>query len=148
MVFLFLLKSISTMKKIIYLSALLAFQFGFTQETVTFVVNKTEKDTLIYDSKAIEVKPEYPGGLKEFYSFIGKNFMVPNVKNLQGKIIVSFVVEKDGSLGSIKVLKDIGYGTEAEAIRVLNLSEKWTPAFQNGQTVRCFFVLPISIETK
>ena len=100
----------------------------------------------IYNAAGVEVKPEFPGGMKEFYSFIAKNFRAPDVAGLKGKIILAFVVDKDGSLTDIKVLRDVGFGSSAEAMRVLGLSPKWIPAQQNGQFVRCSFILPINIE--
>lgn len=106
-----------------------------------------EEDNNIYNSAGIEVKPEYPGGLGKFYSFIKNNYQAPEEEGLKGKVIVSFVVEKDGTLTDIKVLKDIGYGTGAEAIRVLKKSARWTPAEQNGKRVRCSYQIPIAIET-
>ena len=106
-----------------------------------------EEDNAIYNSAGIEVKPEYPGGLPKFYNFIKNNYQAPEEEGLKGKVIVSFVVEKDGSLTDIKVLKDIGYGTGAEAIRVLKKCAKWTPAEQNGKKVRCSYQIPIAIET-
>jgi Gram-negative bacterial TonB protein C-terminal len=102
----------------------------------------------IYNVSGVETKPEFTGGINNFHQFIGNNFKVPEVKNLAGKIIVQFVIEKDGTVTDIKVLKDIGYGTEDEAIRVLKLSPNWIPAQQNGKLVRCQFVLPISIKLK
>jgi periplasmic protein TonB len=102
---------------------------------------------IIYNSSGVEVQPIFPGGMKEFYHFIGKNYKTPDIAGLKGKVLISFIIEKDGSITDIKVLKDIGYGTGNEATRVLNLSPKWTPAEQNGKTVRCAYVLPIAIET-
>lgn len=103
-----------------------------------------EEDNNIYNSAGIEVKPDFPGGLAKFYNFIKNNYNAPE-EDIQGKVIVSFVVEKDGSLTDVKVLKDIGYGTGAEALRVLRKSPRWTPAEQNGKKVRCSFQMPISI---
>ena len=96
----------------------------------------------------VEVKPEFNGGLHAFYKFISKNFRVPDVSGLNGKVIIAFVVDKDGTLSDLHILKDIGYGTGAEAIRVLKLtSGKWTPALQKGVPVRCSYTLPITIKT-
>ena len=92
-----------------------------------------EEDNNIYNTAGIEVKPDFPGGLEKFYKFIGKNFQVPEEEGLKGKIFVTFVVEKDGSLTDIKVLRDIGYGTGKEAIRVLKSCPKWNPGEQNGK---------------
>lgn len=107
-----------------------------------------EVDDQIYNTAGIEVKPDFPGGIDKFYKFIGKNYRVPEESGLKGKVFVSFVVEKDGSLTDIKVLRDIGYGTGKEAIRVLKSCPKWTPGEQNGKKVRVLYSLPISIESQ
>ena len=106
-----------------------------------------EEDNAIYNTAGIEVKPDFPGGLEKFYKFIGKNFQVPEEDGLKGKIFVTFVVEKDGSLTDIKVLRDIGYGTGKEAIRVLKSCPRWNPGEQNGKKVRVLYSLPISIQS-
>lgn len=106
-----------------------------------------EEDNNIYNTAGIEVKPDFPGGLDKFYKFIGKNFQVPEEEGLKGKVFVTFVVEKDGSLTDIKVLRDIGYGTGKEAIRVLKSCPKWNPGEQNGKKVRVLYSLPISIQS-
>lgn len=106
-----------------------------------------EEDNNIYNTAGIEVKPDFPGGLEKFYKFIGKNFQVPEEDGLKGKIIVTFVVEKDGSLTDIKVIRDIGYGTGKEAIRVLKSCPRWNPGEQNGKKVRVLYSLPISIQS-
>lgn len=96
----------------------------------------------------VEKKPTFQGGLQKFYEFIGQNFKVPDVKNLEGQVMTQFIVETDGSLSEIKVLKDIGHGTGDEAIRVLKSSPKWNPGEQDGKPVRVLYSLPISIKTK
>jgi hypothetical protein len=106
-----------------------------------------EEDNTIYNTLNIEVKPDFPGGLEKFYKFIGNNFQVPEEEELKGKIFVTFIVEKDGSLTDIKVLRDIGYGTGKEAIRVLKSCPKWYPGEQNGKKVRVLYSLPISIQS-
>lgn len=106
-----------------------------------------EEDNNIYNTAGIEVKPDFPGGLEKFYKFVGKNFQVPEEDGLKGKIFVTFVVEKDGSLTDIKVLRDIGYGTGKEAIRVLKSCPKWNPGEQNGKKVRVLYSLPITIQS-
>jgi hypothetical protein len=107
--------------------------------------NKVKDDTTIYISAVVDVQPEFIGGMPKWYSFLQENFKAPDVPGLNGKVIISFVVEKDGSLVDIKVLRDVGYGTGDEAIRIMKLSPNWTPAQQNGATVRCSFVQTISI---
>jgi protein TonB len=104
-----------------------------------------EEDNTIYNSAGIEVKPEFPGGMAKFYKFIENNYNVPS-ESPGGKVFIQFVVEKDGSLTDIKILRDIGHGTGKEAERVLRKSPKWTPAEQNGKKVRCSYQLPITLQ--
>ncbi|MCX6184488.1 MAG: energy transducer TonB [Flavobacterium sp.] len=106
-----------------------------------------EEDNSIYNTAGIEVKPDFPGGIEKFYKFVGKNYQVPEEEGLKGKVFVSFVVEKDGSLTDIKVIRDIGYGTGKEAIRVLKSCPKWNPGEQNGKKVRVLYSLPINIQS-
>ncbi|OYQ45077.1 energy transducer TonB [Flavobacterium aurantiibacter] len=106
--------------------------------------SKVVEDNTVYN--AVEVKPDFPGGMKKFYEFIQNNFNVPEGLETSGKIYVQFVVEKDGSLTDIKVLRDIGSGTKAETMRVLKKCPKWKPGVQNGKNVRVLYSLPISIQ--
>ncbi|MTH16878.1 energy transducer TonB [Flavobacterium sp. LC2016-01] len=106
-----------------------------------------EEDNQVYNTAGIEVKPDFPGGIDKFYKFVGNNYKTPEEEGLKGKVYVTFVVEKDGSLTDIKVLRDIGYGTGAEAIRVLKKCPKWTPGEQNGKKVRVLYSLPITIQS-
>ena len=106
-----------------------------------------EEDNNIYNTAGIEVKPDFPGGMQKFYNFISKNFQTPEEEGLSGKIFVTFVVEKDGSLTDIKVLRDIGYGTGKEALRVLKSCPRWNPGEQNGKKVRVLYSLPITIQS-
>ena len=106
-----------------------------------------EEDNGIYNTAGIEVKPDFPGGLEKFYKFVGNNYRTPEEDGLKGKVFVTFVVEKDGSLTDIKVIRDIGYGTGKEAIRVLKSSPKWNPGEQNGKKVRVLYSLPITIQS-
>jgi len=65
-------------------------------------------------------------------------------KNIQGKVFITFVVEKDGSLTDIKIVRGIGGGCDEEAVRVMKMSPKWNPGTQNNHTVRVFYTTPIS----
>lgn len=107
--------------------------------------SKIVEDNSIYT--AVQVKADFPGGMGKFYEFVRKNYKTPEEEGLNGKVLVQFVVEKDGTLTDIKVLRDLGHGTGAEAIRVLKKVPKWKPAIQNGRAVRSLFSLPISIST-
>jgi protein TonB len=108
--------------------------------------NEVLGDNDIYDK--VETRPEFPGGIQAFYDFVAKNYRAPNVKGLKGKVFVQFVIEKDGSLSDIKVLRDIGHGTRKEAIRVLKKSPKWIPAEKDGKKVRVLYSFPITINSQ
>ena len=101
----------------------------------------------MYNTAGVDVRPEYPGGMDEFRNFIAKNYRTPDVKGLAGKVFITFIIEKDGRVSDIKVIRDIGYGTGKEAIRVLKNCEKWSPGEQNGKKVRVLYSIPISIRT-
>ena len=74
---------------------------------------------------------------------------MPENEVLNGKVFVTFVVEKDGSISDIKVIRDMGYGTGKEAIRVIkSCPVKWNPGEQNGKKVRMLFSLPIKLVTE
>ncbi|MES2575935.1 MAG: energy transducer TonB [Bacteroidota bacterium] len=142
------MKKLSLLFSVLFIS----FSFGQTKENETTVKKpSTVKEDNIYDydmlysTEGVEVKPEFPGGITKFYAFVAKNYKMPEEKGLKGKVYVTFVVEKDGSLTDIKILRDIGYGTGKETIRVLQLSPKWIPGVHNGRKVRCLYTLPITL---
>lgn len=127
------------MKKILFIAvAIFAFQIVSAQETTN------DSNDPVYNTVGIDKKPEFPEGIDAFYGFVGKNFIVPYAA-LKGKVYVTFIIEKDGSISNIKVLRDLGHGTGAEAIRVLSICPKWIPGEKNGQKVRCLYSLPITI---
>lgn len=106
-----------------------------------------EDPNAVVSFAAVEKLPAFPGGEAAFGNYLSKNIRYPPVakeNNTQGRVIVSFVVEKDGSLTDIKVLRDIGGGCGAEAIRVLTKSPHWTPGIQNGKKVRVAYTMPIN----
>jgi protein TonB len=106
-----------------------------------------EEDNSVHSLAGIEVKPDFPGGIDKFYKYVGNNYRAPEEEGLKGKVYVTFVVEKDGSLTDIKVVRDIGFGTGKEAIRVLKACPKWNPGEQNGKKVRVLYSLPITIQS-
>jgi beta-lactamase regulating signal transducer with metallopeptidase domain len=100
-----------------------------------------------YPLHEVDVKPEFPDGIVKFYQFIGQNYKAPTEPNLKGKILITFVVEKDGSLSEINSIKDIGFGTGEEAVRVIKLSPKWIPGKKDGIAVKVSYSLPITIHS-
>lgn len=96
-------------------------------------------DNKVYDFVSIEKQPEFPGGIAKFYGYLSKAIQYPPMaqeNNVQGKVFLSFVVEKDGKLTDITVTRGLGSGTDQEAIRVLKASPRWNPGIQNGKPVR------------
>ncbi|MEH3113370.1 TonB family protein [Pedobacter terrae] len=108
---------------------------------------KSENKGEVYDFVSIEKQPEFPGGITKFYKYVGSNIKYPKVaqdNNIQGKVFLCFVVEKDGSLSDIQVTRGLGSGTDEEAIRVLKESPKWNPGIQNGSAVRVKYNININ----
>lgn len=101
----------------------------------------------VFDFVSIETAPSFPGGMDKFYKYLAGNVKFPAeaVKNnIQGKVFLSFIVEKTGELNDIQVVKSLGYGTDEEAVRLLSNSPKWTPGIQNGKAVRVKYHIPIN----
>ena len=97
----------------------------------------------------VEKSPEFPGGNDSLYAFIGRNIKYPEMakKNkIEGRVFVTFVIEKDGQISSAKILRDIGGGCGEEAIRMVNSMPKWKPGTQRGNPVRVQFNLPIMFQ--
>ena len=95
----------------------------------------------------VEQMPEFPGGVNKLLDFISQNLQYPASAMescIQGRIIVQFVIEKDGSVSNIKVIRGIEPACDAEAVRVVKLMPKWTPGKQNGEPVRCEYTLPVT----
>ena len=102
------------------------------------------------DDKAfehVEKMPVFPGGDMAMMEFLSKNIKYPveaQKKELQGRVVVSFVVEKDGSLSDVKVAKSVDPQLDEEALRVVKSMPNWTPGMHNGKTVRVKYYVPIT----
>ncbi|RVT74965.1 hypothetical protein EOD40_12390 [Flavobacterium sufflavum] len=130
------------MKNYLFLFLCLLTQNLFSQENVDKKALKKE----YFTTAEIDVKPEFPGGGEKMYSFIAKNYKIPESKEkIIGKIYIVFIVETDGSILDVKITKDIGHGTGEEAIRVIKMFPKWKPGEKNGEKVRVQYQIPISI---
>ena len=104
-------------------------------------------DDSVYNK--VEVMAEYPGGFEKMSEFLGKNIVYPEEakeKNIQGTVLISFVIEKNGKITNAKVVRGIGGGCDEEALRVVNAMPKWKPGKQNGKNVRVQFALPIKFK--
>lgn len=112
------------------------------------VIEEEEKPYLI-----VEDPPSFPGGEEAMMAFIGKNITYPPLakeNGIEGRVVLSFVVGKDGSIdpGSIKVLKKLGWGCEEEAVKVVQKMPGWKPGKQNGRAVPVQFNLPIVFQLR
>lgn len=96
-----------------------------------------------------EQMPEFPGGMKELLKFLQDNLKYPEnamKNNVQGRVIVQFVVEKDGTLTEFKVARSVDPDLDAKALRVLQTMPKWKPGMQRGKIVRVKFTVPVSFK--
>ena len=105
-------------------------------------VEKTEK---AFD--VVEQMPQYPGGPAALMQFLAQNIRYPEEAHkagVQGRVIVSFVVETDGSISEAKAVKSVSSELDAEALRVINCMPNWIPGRQNGEAVRVKYVVPVT----
>ncbi len=99
----------------------------------------------IYDQ--VETMPEFPGGVGKLMEYVAMNVRYPKdaeEKNIQGRVIATFIVEKDGSITSAKIVRSIDPALDAEALRVINGMPNWKPGTQKGEPVRVKCTIPIS----
>jgi len=99
--------------------------------------------------QSVEVEPSFPGGMAAFLRYVQKNYRYPTravAEGVKGKVILTFIVERDGSLTDIKIIRDLQFGTGEEAVRLLKASPKWSPGIQNRREVRVAYTLPISLD--
>lgn len=106
-----------------------------------------DKEKVTHNYTNVVVRPEPKKGMDDFYNFIGKNYKTPNQQELKGKIYITFVVDEEGKIVEPKVLRDIGYGTGLEAIRVVMAYNGFVAGEERGIKVRSTFSIPISIQT-
>ena len=145
------------MKRVIFLALTLAFGGMLAAQTPEKEVKVTPEDAQVAEPESpiftvIEEEPEFPGGMEALYQFIAANIKWP-CKDCDcfGRVFVTFVIEKDGSVSNAKVLRDIcdpkaGFGEEA--LRVVNLMPKWKPGRQRGNPERVQYNLPIMFSLK
>ena len=119
---------------------------------VTASAQKTvvsQKNQKVYD--VAEQMPEYPGGMPAMFEFLMKNMQYPKdaeKQKVEGRVMVMFVVETDGSISDVKVAKKTFPSLDAEAVRVVQSMPKWTPGRDKGKVVRVQYTLPVSFRLK
>ncbi|WP_184550693.1 energy transducer TonB [Mucilaginibacter sp. FT3.2] len=107
----------------------------------------TEEGKVTTYFKSREVLPQFKGGVEGFTHYLSNNIIYPDIareRNIQGRVILSFVVEKDGTLSDIKVSKSVAPILDEEAIRVIKKSPKWIPGTSLGSPVRVHYSVPVS----
>jgi len=128
---------------------------GTESGTGIATIGSTENSTILSDNEnaivtaiSLDKLPEFPGGIAKFYNYVGNHFEKPELEGVNKiKVLISFVIEKDGSMTDILVKKDPGYGLGKEAIRVLkSLRTKWKPGMIGSKAVRTAYDLPITIQ--
>ena len=122
-------------------------QEEFTRVEVEEEVEEAEEEIFL----VVEEDAEFPGGLEALSKYLSENIKYPQLakeNNIEGRVFVSFVVEKDGRVGNIKILRDIGGGCGAEAVRVVKSMPRWKPGKQRGKPVRSQFNLPVNFNLK
>ena len=119
----------------------------FMANTTVTAQNKKAASDKVYEK--VEVMPEFPGGDQAMMDFVAKNVVYPQEardKEISGRVMVGFIVEKDGSISDAKVVKGIGGGCDEEAVRVVNAMPKWKPGKQKGKPVRVSFMMPFNFK--
>lgn len=123
------------------------------------VVREIKEEVVVEEKKpepeqiftAVEESPKFPGGEAEMYKWLIRNIRYPEMaaqNNIQGRVTVQFVVEKDGSVGQVKVARGKDPDLDKEAMRVVKSMPKFIPGKMNGQAVRVWYTLPINFKLK
>ncbi len=107
----------------------------------------TEKDKDRHFFTLVDQMPQFPGGTDALQHYLSENIQYPSKAarmDIQGTVVISFIVEKDGSITSSKVIRGIGGGCDAEALRVVASMPGWQPALKDGHPMRVLFTLPVT----
>lgn len=104
----------------------------------------------VHGALGVDKMPQYPGGLESMYEYLSENIVYPALaleEGVMGRVVVKFIVEKDGSLSGIDVVREVGYGCDKESVRVVKNMPKWAPGEHLGKKIRVQYALPIRFET-
>ncbi len=104
-----------------------------------------QKNQQVFD--VVEQMPEYPGGMQALFEYLGQNLKYPGdakEQKVEGRVIAIFVVETDGSISNVEVVRPVFPSLDAEAVRVLSGMPKWKPGMQSGKVVRVKYTVPIN----
>ncbi|MCQ2301962.1 MAG: energy transducer TonB [Bacteroidales bacterium] len=122
-----------------------------TEVIEEYVAPEIEEEEVVEQEifQIVEEMPEYPGGEKKLLEYVGKSVKYPQIareSGIQGRVFVNFVIEPDGSVSNVKVLRGIGGGCDEEAMRVIKSMAKWKPGKQRGKAVRVSYTLPVNFK--
>ena len=119
-------------------------------QTETFVApvveEEEEEESAQQIFTVVEKQPEFPGGTAELFKYLSKAIKYPVIaqeNGIQGRVVCSFVVNRDGSIVDIQVMRGVDPSLDKEAIRVISEMPKWKPGEQRGKPVRVRFILPV-----
>ena len=115
-------------------------------ELKNIVVNNAEPEDVPLEGYAVNKMPSFPGGDHDLMAYLAKNVEYPTLAkeaNIEGVVVLGFVVGKDGSINDINIMKDIGGGCGKEALRVVKNMPNWSPGEANGHAVKVRFTLPV-----
>ena len=134
------------MKKLLIMSLMALFGLTTVNAQKTVVAQKNQK---VFD--VVEVMPEYPGGIQALFEYLSQNVKYPadaETQKVEGRVIATFIVETDGTINNVEVVRPVFPSLDAEALRVLSAMPKWTPGKQSGKEVRVKYTVPISFHLK
>ena len=124
-------------------------KFKAVQEQVVVKEPEPEKPKEEEIFQAVEQQAEFPGGQAALMKWLSNNIRYPEAaqqNDIQGRVIVKFVVEKDGSIGHAEIVRGVDRDLDKEALRVVNKMPKWQPGKNNGVAVRSYFTLPVTFK--
>ena len=137
------------MKKTVLLLGVMLFALNIQAQIATEKNNATDSVTTdeVFDFQVVDKKPKFPGGTTSLQSYINRSLKYPQVSrenNSQGRVIVRFIINSDGTVTSPQVVRSSGdFYLDMEAVRVIESMPKWKPGKHKGKPVRVFFTLPI-----
>ena len=116
-----------------------------------YVAPEVEEEEVVEQEifQIVEEMPDFPGGVAKLSEYLQKNIKYPQMareSGIQGRVFVNFVVEPDGSVSNVKVLRSLGGGCDEEAMRVVKSMPKWKPGKQRGKAVRVSYILPVNFK--
>lgn len=134
------------MKKFIIMSLMALFGLTTVSAQKTVVAKKNQQ---VFD--VVEKMPEYPGGQAALFEYLQKNVKYPadaEKKKVEGRVLVTFVVNTNGSITDIEVVRKTFPSLDAEAVRVISGMPRWKPGEQKGQKVRVKYTVPLTFRLK